>query len=372
METEHFSPLPNQKMKTIKLAMTVAAGALLVASAEAQVEIRISGAVAFRDTAYRAIRSVYGANLASQNPADGPNTPSQLKVTWSGTIPSLFGAQNVTIRAYYNGAVAGVQDLTQNRNVSYLASATPGETNTVNYQSDLAFSSVFQASTAFTSPVLEDTRFGVTPVFFVKSTSAPAGLANITIQQYRTLAANGSLPGWFFTGNTNDTGLIYYVSRDPSAGQRTIVQKESGFTGNPIFYNWNTNTSSFDIDTTGRTSTQIRDLLNISGPAISFLTGVDAVNVNGGANILAFNGHKAFLGSYSSVSNNHLPVITGQYSQWGYEHLLNRTTASSDLRSFRNALIAAIDTDLQTSAYSLPISRVRVERAAEGGPISPR
>ncbi len=359
-------------MKTIKLAIAVAASTLLAASAQAQVEIRISGAVAFRDTSYRAIRALYGANLASQNPADGPGTPNQLKVTWTGTIPALFGAQNVTVRAYYNGANAGIQDLTQNRNVSYLASATPGDTNTVNYQSDLAYSSVFQASTAYTSPTLEDVRFGVTPVFFVKSTSAPAGLTNITIQQFRTLAANGSLPAWFFTGNTNDTGLVYYVSRDPSAGQRTIVQKESGYTGNPIFYNWNTNTSAFDIDTTGRTSTQIRDLLNVSGPAISYLTGVDAINVNGGANILAFNGHKAFLGSYSSVSNSHSPVISGLYSQWGYEHLLNRTTASTDLRSFRTALISAIDADLQTSAYSLPISRVKVERAAEGGPVSPR
>ena len=360
-------------MKTTKLAITVAAGALLAASAQAQVEIRISGAVAFRDTAYRSIRALYGANLTSQNPAHGAGTQNELKVTWTGTIPAVFGGQTVTVRAYYNGANAGIQDLVQNRNVSFLvASASPPDTNTVNYQSDLAFSSVFQASTPYTSPVLDDIKFGVTPVFFVKSTTAPAGLTNITIQQYRTLAANGSLPGWFFTGNTNDTADIYYVSRDPSAGQRTIVQKESGYTGTPIFYNWNTNTSSFDIDATGRTSTQIRDLLNISGPAISFLTGVDAINVNGGANILAFNGNKAFLGSYSSVSNNHSPVVTGLYSQWGYEHLLIRTTASTDIRNFRTALISAIDTDLQTSAYSLPISKVKVERAAEGGPISPR
>jgi hypothetical protein len=277
----------------------------------------------------------------------------------------------VTVRAFYNGANAGIQDLTQNRNVSYLASATPGDTNTVNYQSDLAYSSVFQASTPYTSPVLEDVRFGVTPVFFVKSSSAPAGLTSITVQQYRTLAANGAVPGWFLTGNPNDTGLIYYVSRDPTAGQRTIVQRENGFTGNPIFYNWDTNTSQFVIDTTGRTSTQIRDLLNVSGPAVSFLTGVDAINVNGGANILAFNGNKAFLGSYSSISNNHSPVINGQYTQWGYEHIFIRSTASQNLRTFRDALIAKIDQDLQTSAYSIPLSRVRVDRAAEGGPVSP-
>lgn len=357
-------------MKTTKLLFTLAACTLLAATgARAQVEINISGAVAFRDTSYRAIRALYGANLASENNLTPP--PSSLKVTWTGQIPSLFGSQTVTVRAYYNGANAGIQDLVQNRNVNYLATSTPGDTSTVNFQSDLAYSSVFQASTPYTASPLEDVRFGVTPVFLVKSTSAPAGLTNITVQQFRTLAANGSVPGWFLTGNPNDTAPIYYVSRDPSAGQRTIVEREQGFYGNAIFYNWNILTSQFDPDPTGRTSTQIRDLLNVSGPAVSYLTGVDAVNVNGGANILALNGARPVLNAYNSVGNNHSPVINGQYTQWGYEHIFIRTTASQNLRAFRDALIAKIDTDLQTSAYSIPLSRVKVERSAQGGPVSP-
>jgi hypothetical protein len=359
-------------MKTQKHSLIIAAGLLLAAAgAQAQVEVNISGAVAFRDTAYRSIRSLYGANLTSENPDTPGNPSSSIKVTWTGTIPSLFGGQTVTIRANYNGAVAGIQDLVQDRNVSYFSSSTPGVTNLVSLHSDLAFGSVFQASTAFTSPALVDSKFGVTPVFFVKSTSAPAGLTSITRQQFRVLAANGAVPGWFLTGDTNDTALIYYISRDPTAGQRVIVQKESAYTGSIISYLWNTNTSSFQVDATGRNSTQIRDTLNISGPAVSFLTGVDAINVNGGANILGYNGYKAFVGSYSSISNYHAQVITGQYTQWGYEHLLNRTTAPAETVTFRNALLAAIDSDLQTSAFSLPISRVKVERSAEGGPVSP-
>lgn len=358
-------------MKTIQFAFAVASGVLLTASAHAQVTINISGAVAFRDTAYRAIRTLYGAQLASENVDTPANPSSSLKVTWTGQIPALFGTQPVTIHAYYNGAVAGIQDLAQTRNVSYLSSSTAGDTNTVLLKSDLAFGSVFQQSTAFTTPVLEDHKFGVTPVFFVKSSTTPTAVTNITVQQFRTLAANGAVPAWLFTGNTNDTNLIYYISRDPSAGQRVIVQKENGFTGTPIFYQWNATSSAFVPDSTGRTSTQIRDALNVSGPAISFLTGVDAINVNGGANILAFNGQKAFLGAYSSSGNNHTPVITGQYTQWGYEHLLNLTTASQNVKDFRDKLLQAIDADLQTSAYSLPISKVKVARTAEGGPVSP-
>ena len=361
-------------MKTNKLAYAIAAGVLLDASAQAQVTINISGAVAFRDTSYRAIRSIYGANLTSQNPADGPGTPNQLKVTWTGTIPSIYGGQTVTVKAFYNGANAGIQDLVQNRNVNYLALATPGDTNTVNELSDIAYSSVFQNSTAFTTPALTSTEFGVTPVFFVKSTSAPAGLVNITRNQFRVLAKNGSVPGWFLTGNPADTADIYYISRDPSAGQRTIVEKENAFTGAIQSYLWNTNTSSFEFDPTGRTSTQIRDTLNISGPAVSYLTGVDAINVNGGTNILAHNGYKAFTGQYSTNSpatTTHTPVINGQYTQWGYEHIFTRQTASPNVVAFRTNLIAKILVDLSTSAFSLPKTAVNVGRLGQSGEVSP-
>lgn len=256
--------------------------------------------------------------------------------------------------------------------MSFLSSSTPGVATTVNLPADIGFSSVFQRSTAFTTPVLDDARFGVTPVFFVKSTSAPAAITNLTVQQFRTLAANGVVPAWFLTGNPADTGSVHYISRDPSAGQRVIVQRENGFAGSIISYNWDTATSKFVLDTTGRSSTQIRDALKVSAPAISFLTGVDAINVNGGANILAYNGIRPVVGAYSATANDHSPVINGQYSQWGYEHLLSRTTANGTIKSFRDTLIAAIDKELQTSAFSIPLSKVQVERTGEGAPVAPR
>jgi hypothetical protein len=362
-------------MKTTQLLFLAAAGLLLaVAGARAQVSINISGAVAFRDTSYRAIRAVYGANLSSEN-ADTPGNPSSsTRVTWTGTIPGLFGGQTVTIRANYNGAVAGIQDLVQNRNVSYRSSSTPGDTNLVSLQSDLAFGSVFQASTAFTTPALVDSKFGVTPVFFVKSIGAPAGLTNITRQQFRALAANGALPGWFFTGNAADTNLVYYISRDTSAGQRVIVQKESTFTGSIVAYQWSSNTLDFVLNSGGiASSAVIRDQLNAATkPAVSFLTGVDAVNVNSGQNIIGYNGYRAFTGAnYSSVTNDLSNVINGEYSQWGYEHIFVRSSASANLVAFKTALLAAIDVDLQTSAHSLPLSKVKIERASEGGVITP-
>lgn len=360
-------------MKTLRLLLATAttAAGLIPISAPAQVEIRLSGAVAFRDTAYRAIRNLFGQNLTSQNPADAASTPSALKVTWAGKLPTLFGDQTVTVYAFYNGAVAGVQDLTQNRQVAFLNSATPGITNTVNLPSEIAFSSVFQQATEFQTPVLEDALFGATPINLVKSSSAPAGLTNITTHQLRTLAANGSVPAWFLTGNTNDTGTIHFINRDPTAGQRVTLFKEALFTGNPIQYQWDVSKNQFVIDTTGRSATQIATHLNTYGPAVSYLISADSFTVNGGQNVLSYNGAKAFAGPFNNAANDFSPVINGQYSLWVYEHLLIRNTASANIRSFRDALIGAINTELQTSAFSIPKSRLRVERTADGAPVAP-
>jgi len=359
-------------MKTPRLIASLLIAFATASTVVAQVEIRLSGAVAFRDTAYLAIRTLYGPNLASQNPADSATAPSQLKVTWTGTIPSLYGNQTVTVRAFYNGAVAGLQDLTQNRNVNFLASANPGDTNTVNLPSDIAFSSVFQQSTEFLTPKLEDVRFGATPIVLLKSKTAPASFTNITSHQLKTLAANGRLPAWFFTGNTNDTGDLVFINRDPTAGQRVALFKEALFTGSPISYYWDAAKAAYVNDPTGRNATQIRDHLNNFGPAISYLVTADAIGVNGGANVLRYNGALPFVGTFNNVSNDFTPLYNGQYSLWVYEHLLNRSTAAANVKTFREALVAGIGVALKSSAYSVPIDRLNVERTSDGAPVAPK
>jgi hypothetical protein len=361
-------------MKSFRSILAVLIATFVAGRAVAQVEINLSGAVAFRDTAYFAIRGLFGGELISQNPADGPTASTQLKINWTGRLTNLFGNQTVTVRAFYNGAVAGVQDLTQNRDVAFLASTNPGTTNLVGagFKSDIAFSSVFQQSTEFLTPTLEDVRFGATPIVLLKSSSAPASLTNITTHQFKTLAANGALPAWFFTGNTNDTQTIYFINRDPTAGQRVTLFKESLFTGAPISYFWNANTANYVIDPTGRNATQIRDTLNQFGPAISYLVTADAIGVNGGANVLRYNGALPFANAtFNATANDYRPLYNGQYSLWVYEHLLNRATASQNVRTFRNALVAAIEHQLETSPNSVPLSRLNVERTADGAPVAP-
>jgi len=369
-------PFERQFMKLTKLTLTAVAGLLLATSAPAQVTINISGAVAFRSTAYRAIRNLFLQNgtLVSQNPADGPTTPSELKVTWTGTITNLYGNQTVTVRAFYNGAVAGVQDLVQDRNVAFLATSTPGDTTlTSGVKSDIAFSSIFQQATEFPSPVLNDALFGATPINFVKSTLGTAGITNLTTHQLRTLLANGSVPAWFLTGNTNDAHTIYFINRDPTAGQRVTVLLESLFTGSPSSYFWNATANAWQIDPAGRNAAQITTHLNSYSNAISYLISEDFYNVNTGLNILNYNGSKAFKGAFSNVTVNDFgPVINGQYSLWVYEHLLIRAGVIGNVPLYRAALIASIENELLVSPFSLPIGKLNVERDADGAPVAPK
>jgi hypothetical protein len=179
------------------------------------------------------------------------------------------------------------------------------------------------------------------------------------------------VPAWFLTGNSNDTQLVHFINRDPTAGQRVTIFKEALFTGNPIQYAWDTSRNEFVVDPIGRNAAQITTHLNTYGPAISYLISVDSFNVNGGQNVLGYNGSKAFAGTFSNTANNFSPVINGQYSLWVYEHLLNRTTASANIRAFRDALLASINAELEISAFSVPISRLRVERTADGAPVAP-
>jgi hypothetical protein len=136
------------------LILLALSGLFAASTVQAQVDIYITGSTAFRANAYRSIRALYGANLTGQNPAD-PASSANI-VTWSGTIPALFGGQTVTVHASYSGSAAGVQALVQNTSQNYLTSASAGVTNLTSHQADLAFSDVFQATTLFTTPALID------------------------------------------------------------------------------------------------------------------------------------------------------------------------------------------------------------------------
>jgi hypothetical protein len=304
--------------------------------------------------------------------------PNSLLITWSGVITNVAGTNRINIYANWNGAVAGIQNLTANQDVSFLVT-NEASTSTLLAKADIAFSSAYQAGTPYTTPVLNDDVFGASPVVWIKSTNSPAGITNITVQQARALLPNGGLPAYFFTGNTNDVNYVYFVNRDTSAGQRVIVFDEVNFTGTPAQYKWSPATGTWVTDATGQSSgpnvaTQLNSFPTntTAGSAIGYTTLVDAVNVNGGSNILSYNGVFPFkLPIVKNGANDWTPTITGQYSLWGYEHVLTKSSPSGTVFSFKTNLISKLVISLTNSFSSIPLTSLRVQKSEDGGLITP-
>lgn len=344
--------------------------AVLTVQTQAQIQIRLAGAVSLKDVAFKSLHDLYGSNLTSAN-YDTPARPvAANRLTLSGRMPALFGDQTVTVFVNYSGSGPAIQSLTQSTPIQYFATATPGDTNLVGAPADLGFSVVFQRDYPYPSPVLHDEIYGVTPTIFAKSPDAPASLTNITSQQYRLIAANGAVPAHVFTGNTNDTDLVRWIMRDIGAAHRIISTREAGFTGAALAYV--NRGSGWTLDPVGQTTWPaiLAMITNRLGPCITFLPPPEAGNVQP-QNILSFNGHFPFTGSYSTVSNNFAPVISGQYTCWGFEHILTRPTAAPAITTFTVALKASLQANMVNSPYSIPLSRMRVTRNATGGVITP-
>jgi hypothetical protein len=354
-------------MKQILVLITFS-GLFAAVTAQAQVDFYITGSTAFRANTYRSIRAIYGGNLTGQNPSD-PNGSGSNSVTWAGTIPALFGGQTVTVRATYTGSAAGVQALTVNSTITFLSSSTAGDTSTTTHTADLALSDVFQSSTLFTSPALTDTNVGVQPFAWVKSSTAPASVTNISIQQLQAFLSGGVLPLSYFSGNTADSSLVYLVGRDSGSGTRITAELDSLFVGTPIL--WAPNGSCVWALSTGFTSgSGIAGVLNgACSASIGYLGIADAKTVNSGGNILAYDGTKPFLGLITVP--DFAPVRRGQYSLWSYEHLFKSTTASANVNAFYGRLASEIDSDLATSTTAIQVGSMLVSRLADGGPIAP-
>lgn len=360
-------------MKKLLTLMTL--GGLLTASTlQAQVEFYITGATAFRANAYRSIRAMFGnqgGTLTGQNPADnGGNASGSNIVTFVGTMPNLYRAQTVTIRASYSGSIQGMQALVQNLNSIYYANGTAGNGSTISHQADLAFSDVFQSSGPYQKPALSDMTVGVQPFTYTKSVTTPASVTNITIQQLQSFYSGGVEPLSYFTGNTADDGtLIYLVGRDAGSGTRMSMLLDGLFVGSPLL--WAPDGSCvWNVSSGYSSGSGIVTVLNgTCGAAIGTLGVADAKNVNGGANILAYNGVKPFYGLITAP--DWTPIRKGLYSCWSYEHLYMRTGASANISSFRTALKTEINTDLATSTSAIQVGTMLVSRSADGGPIAP-
>jgi len=362
-------------MKTIPTTLLAAAGLMLAIAADAQVNIYIAGAVSLKDVTYYTLKNnMYGGGFALQN-LDNSTKPTSANVyTMSGTMTNLFGSQTVNVYVNWNGSGSAIQSLTGNGACNFYSSATQGVTNLVAADVNVGFAVVFQSDYSYPTPVLTDSTYGVTPTVFARSIACPSSLTNLTSQTLRYIEANGTAPLSLFTGNAGDSATnIYFIMRDIGAAHRVISTKEAGFTGSAIAYYY-TN-SAWLLDTNGgRTTWPLIDkmLTNNYGPCITFLPPTEAGNIPS-TNILSFNGVYPFNGSFNTVSNDYSPTINGQYTCWGFEHIMTTPTAGANITTFVTAFKTALSSNLLAgSPYSIPLSKMAVTRSSTGGLVTPR
>lgn len=234
--------------------------------ASADVELRITGATAFRAAVHNGLKTGFfngdfqfahsgsagSFSGASRSLWKGPVTGQgivTIRCTWSGSVTGIHSVAVATSGPTAETTLLGVTYLTD-ANLVTAASASGGETHTrttvgTAQTSDMAFSDCYQSSTVYSSPSLTDEVVGIIPFIWVVNDtgvnySTPAnalsptvleryGFDNITAQQARALMVQGSQPKSLLTGNVNDTKPVYVTGRDIGSGTRVISLAETGY-----------------------------------------------------------------------------------------------------------------------------------------------
>ncbi len=385
----------------MKPYFTILAGSITLAlcgsAFAANVDVVITGSTAFRAQTNLSISKILTSPTAVYK---GTDLGSSSFAIIRGTI----GADTVTFKTSWSGAVGGTKSVSQSATVLTIADAeftaasavtasgttlTGGTsiaaTGTVALVAEVAMTDNYQASTAFASPVMTDTVVGVIGFKFVASNGAPAGLNNITQQLAQALWSTGQIPLAVFTNNPADQTIsVFATGRDPDSGTRLTTFAESGIgvfstvlqykpttsgstvTGHAPYPAGTTTTGiPVGVGQSGETSgNTLRDnlkkttLAGINGYYISYMGTNDADNaIAGGAKELTYGGT-----TYSLAA-----VQNGQYTFWCYEHLMYLPSLAAAKKSVADALA----TQIRTVDSPILLSTMTVSRAGDGALITP-
>lgn len=419
----------------IPLAISLAAS-----SAKADVEIRITGATAFRAATLDTIKALYdagnGANQAYTYTHDAAVNASNASTrsVWRGFIAGIPGV--TTVRCSFNGSVEGLRAvaLGGSHNPTFLTDAaltgTPADngagaaqvsgisTPTSALLAKFSFSDCLQASTPITSPALApaDPRVGVVVFTMLANEGAPAGLTNVSNQQFRSLFAQGAQPLSLFTNNLADMDLVFAMGRNDGSGTRTIYLAETGYGVSNVVNQYVSNTSTSTAISAIRLANTTTDASTVWGqnqpgnggyssgsalrgdfgktsaacavmdsdgvtellPAgnIHLITGISlndaVVAIDNGAKALGYNGvHLTGIEAGNNTMNAaDLALVTnGAYSYWSNQNLYYSGSLSADQNAFYTALKTGITTNL--AAAGIPLTSMNVSRGLDGGPIAP-
>ena len=411
-------------MKALKLlAVAFIAAAAFISTASAQTKIYITGSTAFRSATVNAITSTLSGTVTTAS--DNASLTSANAVTWTG---GNIGGTAVTIKASWSGAVGGGQTVAGSLSVRFLPDGATGTANadprTVGNPAevaipDIAMTDNLQSSTPFTGgslvnggpatyATLTDNAVGVVSFTWAASVGFPTGKSMTKqLAQYQ-LGGTGSVPLAFYTGLTADqatlagaTGVVYATGRDPDSGTRVQTLAESGY---GVFNNVNqwkptvsgstiTALALYPIQTINGVSTGVvgnsgessgstlRTYLTKTltssayqngetGPSymITYL-GVSDFNQVSGSGAVALN--------WNGVPFSQTAIMNGQYTFWGYEHIMWRPTLGNGTtggpvvkltfgNNLKNTILASTSATLSPN---VALSDMAVTRTGDGGPI---
>src|SRR5665213_930809 len=378
---------------------------------QAQTTIHITGSTAFRNAAVAGITNIlkpgfsYGYVGASFS---GANQQIFVGIAVTNSIP-------VVIKTSWSGAAGGVQTVVQQYPIAtwltnipaYLSPTGVSITSSPIYDPptppDAGFDDGIQATTPLPncqSPVLSVQNLGAVTFQFVKNVGAPAGLTNMTPLLAQALWANGSLPLSMWTGNANDTTLVYPIGRDADSGTRKTTFLETGIqnfvTGvtpttvlqyEPLNASGQVNRNntgaitsqvawpakivdgvSFDVGDGGYSSGgDLAQVLKTTSPFVyvSYLGLGDATTaLAGGAASISWNGIP-----YSDAA-----IENGQYTFWAFEqlgYLPTYGTTSANGKAVVDSLAQEIISVGAANGGEL-LSTMHVTRTQEGGPVTPK
>lgn len=342
--------------------LSLAATILLNGAANAQVELTVTGSTAFRTITIERSAAIFDPGYTAIT-----NDATAGKITFTGTMTTaapVLGNTVVRLRLSFSGSLSGMNAV---NNLTPVNTAEAEGGVTANKVPDAAFSDVFPAAAVPPIPDAAFTQYnvGVVPMVYVKNNGL-AEVSNITQDQAVFLMVNSgaSMPQTYLGGSSSSG--VYLIGRDGGSGTRATVEKCTKFVGSPVL--WATNGTGSYVITNGYSSGgSVRNVVKGAADAIGYMSLGDWLPIAGQSTVLAYNG----------VPFNITNVYTGQYTIWGYQHLVHRVggLSGSQQQVFNALKNAIVDPNYQeTSPLYAPnfgeLKKMQVERTSDGGPLS--
>jgi len=273
------------------------------------------------------------------------------------------------------------------------------------FQGTSAFQGTFKAKTY--AGLTEDTNSPIGVVPFTWCATPGSTITNMTDQTAVTqYTSPGTLPLSFYTGNASDSSTtVYATGRNPDSGTRatafidtgigvlsTVVQYEPIGTAGLITGTAAGQTISSVAVWPKDTVNGVAYALGLSGynsggkeagglsstpsagtQLIGYLGVPDAINaIIAGATQVSYNGSGLNLHIVGSASApDYTPIYNGQYTFWGYEHMLYRGSTLTSPTGASQVTIADTIALAEKSTAIVPLSSMTVGRFGyDGGNIT--